>query len=148
MSQCRWQCPSCAGTEWGRRGIEGLSLQIRSWMRTGEWHVVGTSQEGARACPVLEQGSSLDFTVHAKRAARLEICSCKSCYLPTCLQTPSRWPSAPLPRFCGGEASCTLLGPATSVGVTVHGSWKQSGISETSENHRAVEAGGCVCSLP
>lgn len=100
-----------------------LALQIRGWMRTGEWHVVGTSEEGARACPVLEQGSSLDFTVRAKHAAHLEICSCKSCYLPTCLQTPSRWPSAPLPRFCSGEASCTLMGPATSGHSSLCGSY-------------------------
>lgn len=95
------------GDRAGQEGIEGLSLQIRVWMRTGGWPVVGTS-EGARACHVLEQGSWLDFRVRAKCAAHLEICSCKSCYLPTCLQGGLQLSLLRRRGFLHADGTCNL----------------------------------------
>lgn len=118
-------CPSAGGralSVWGRRGIRGLSLQRREWMRTGGWPVAGRSED-ARACPGLEQVSWLCFGVRVKRAVHLETCGCKSCYLPTCpppcsLQLPflALWGRS----FSSTDGACS---PGSSFPVCVNCAW-------------------------
>lgn len=83
-------------------------------MRTRVWPVVGAS-ESEKACPVVKQGSWLDFRVRVQRAAPLEMCNCKSSCLLTCFQPLSMQPLALLPRLCCGEASGVQMGAATQI---------------------------------